>query len=342
MQFSIVNQWNIYLNKIPVDKKDIYYTEEYTKLYESNEDTALCVIGEDGEDIILMPFLRRRIREYYDFETAYGYGGPITNSNSAEWINMALSEMQVFFRNNGYICGFIRFHPLLENALFCKDCFRVINDRKTIAVDMKQSVAEIWKTQITSKNRNMIRKAEKNGLSYRAEYNFASILNFLELYNKTMERLCADEFYYFPEKYYKDFSNKLDGKSFLGVVLFEEKIVGAALFMYTEKFGHYHLAGSDRTNGSLGINNYLLWKTIEELSTKNIQEFHLGGGLTSLSDDSLFKFKKSFGNSEREFYIGKWIFDNKIYEDVCNEWEIQYPNLRDKYRNMLLKYRYRK
>lgn len=341
MQFKIVDQWNSFLDKIPENKKDIYYTEEYTKLYENKEDVALCIVSEEGNDVILMPFIRREIRDKYDFETAYGYGGPITNSDSWEWIEKSLQEMKDCFTANGYICGFIRFHPMLDNALACKEVLNVIYDRKTVSVDMRQSIEDIWSTQISSKNRNMIRKAEKNGLSYRAEYDFANMKEFINLYNETMQRLGADDFYYFQEEYFKSFADDLKGNSFLGVVSKDEQPVGAALFMYTGEYGHYHLAGSDRKRGSLGINNYLLWKTIEELNKKGIKRFHLGGGTTSSPDDSLYKFKKAFGMQENEFYVGKWIFNKEIYDDVCDEWMSNYPDLKERYGHLLLKYRYR-
>ena len=48
----------------------------------------------------------------------------------------------------------------------------------------------------------MIRKAEKNQLEYRAEYDFASYDEFIAIYKKTMERLDADDFYYFDEEHY--------------------------------------------------------------------------------------------------------------------------------------------
>jgi len=342
VKFEIVDSWNSYLNRIPSEKKDIYYTEEYTRLYESDADRSLCVVGEGDGNIILMPFLRGKVRDYYDFETAYGYGGPISNSDSDLWIVKALHEMHNFFKDAGYICGFIRFHPLLQNALPCKECFNVIYDRKTIAVDMRYTQDEIWTNQISSKNRNMIRKAEKNGLSYKAEYDFKSLHHFIDLYNETMQRIGADEFYFFSEQYHHNFADRLKGNAFLGTVLLDSEVVGAALLMRSGEYGHYHLAGSNRKKGSLGINNYLLWKTIEEMKGTTVKQFHLGGGTGPSKDDSLFKFKSAFSNQERDFYIGKWIFDEVVYQDVCNEWEMKYPDIKDKYRNLLLKYRYRK
>ena len=155
-----------------------------------------------------------------------------------------------------------------------------------------------------------------------------------------MQRLGADKFYFFSEQYYNNFADNLKGRAFLGTVSLGDEVLGAALFMKFGEYGHYHLAGSNREKGTLGVNNYLLWKTIEEMKSMSVNRFHLGGGTGSSKDDSLYKFKRAFSNNERDFYIGKWIFDESLYRDVCEEWEIKNPDIKDKYKDLLLKYRY--
>ena len=342
MHVQISEKWNDYLELFPSDYVDIYYREEYVKLYSSNIDKALCIVCTSGDKIALMPFLRRTIYEYYDFETAYGYSGPIFNDRDEKWINDSLGAMQKCFKDNGYICGFIRFHPLLCNAKICCEYINVLYDRRTIEVSTVPSKEDIWSNQITSKNRNMIRKAEKNGLKYTADSNYESIKDFIGLYEKTMTRLDAEVFYYFDNNYYSNFVKYIADSGFLGVVRLKDKIVGAALFMQSGKYGHYHLAGSDRDYASLGINNFLLWNTIIEMKNRGVEQFHLGGGTSDDSNDSLLKFKKTFSRTEKEFYIGKWIFDESVYNQICTDWEKENPNLVEKYGNRLLKYRYTK
>lgn len=320
--------------------RDIYFTEEYVKLYENEVDHAFCIICESDRRIALLPFLRRCIGDYFDFETAYGYGGPIFSDNSKEWVTASLVAMEDFFSRNRYLCGFIRFHPLINNADNCKEIIDVIYDRKTISVNLEDSEENIWNNQITSKNRNMIRKAEKNELEFRCEYEYASINSFKELYNNTMMRLNAEGFYFFDAAYYDSFIRNINQNGFLGVVSLQGKIVGAALFMMYDHYGHYHLAGSDRNYSSLGINNILLWNTIKTMKQLGVTCFHLGGGTSSSVEDSLYKFKKSFSSNDNDFYIGKWIFNAKEYQKVCEDWETANPDLISVWGNRLLKYRY--
>jgi len=336
----ITEKWNDYLKKISLDDLDIYYYEEYVKLYEDKNHKALCIVCFDEEHIIMMPYIRKEIDDYYDFETPYGYGGPICNYKSVNWIEKALCLMEEQFRREKYICGFIRFHPLLINEKLCENHFTVLFDRNTVAIDINQTEEEIWTNQIISKNRNMIRKANKNELKYKAEFDFASIDEFIVLYNATMSRLGAEEFYFFDNKYYTDFVEKFNGKAFLGTVRKDEKLICAAIFMYCGEYGHYHLEGSDNNFSNLAANNFLLWNTVLQLKELGVKWFHLGGGYNSNPDNSLLKFKKSFSNNLRHFYIGKWIFNEQKYCELKEDWMKKNPEKIDKFGKLLLCYRY--
>lgn len=340
MESFITDKWNEYLDGFDDTQKDIYFSEEYVKLYEAKDARPLCAVCCENGKVLLMPFIRKEIEGYYDFETAYGYGGPIANTKNREWIDVALDEMKNLFEREKYVCGFIRFHSLLNNAEICKKHMQVLFDRNTVAIDTKGSEEEIWSNQITSKNRNMIRKAEKNGLIYKAEYDFESLSEFVELYNATMKRLEAEEFYFFDEDYYRAFVDEFSGEAFLGTVKKDDELICAALFMYSREYGHYHLEGSNYEFSKLAANNLLLWKTALEFHKLGIKEFHLGGGYNGESNNSLLKFKKSFSDNIKDFYIGKWIFNQNKYDELKNNWIEKNTDKVEKYGRLLLCYRY--
>lgn len=340
MRLEITNKWNNYLAYFDDASKDIYYSEEYVKLYESDDGKAFCAVCEDDGNILLMPFIRKPIDEYYDFETAYGYGGPISNTTDKNWIDVALGGFKDLFLREKYVCGFIRFHPLLNNVEMCKNHFPVLFDRNTVAINTEEDRESIWQKQITSKNRNMIRKAERNELVYSAEYDFASMNEFMMLYNATMERLNADDFYFFDKNYYQSFLERFKGHAFLGTIRKDDELICAALFMYSSSYGHYHLEGSNHVFSNMAANNLLLWKTAEEFHKLGVKEFHLGGGYNSCPNNSLLKFKKSFSNNMKDFYIGKWIFNEEKYAELKKEWSEKNPDKVEKYSRLLLCYRY--
>ena len=340
MHIEITDRWNDKLVNFSENQKDIYFTESYVKLAAGKDEVPLCIICEECEKTMLLPFLRSEFEFFFDFETPYGYGGPISNNNDNEWNEKALKEIIKYFASENYLAGFLRFHPLLNNSELCRNNFTVIDARKTVAIDTSVDEEKIWMTQISSKNRNMIRKAEKNGLAFERDNEFKYIDDFKKLYSSTMNRLDADDFYYFDDIYFKRFVEIFNGKGFLGCIKKDNEIISAALFMYESSWGHYHLAGSNRDYSSLGANNLLLWKVACEMHKEGVKEFHLGGGTNSDEENSLFKFKHSFSPNTKQFSIGKIVFNKEAYEHICNKWAENNPEKAEKYKYHLLKYRY--
>ena len=45
----ITTHWNHYLDRFKPEEQDIYFTEEYVRLYKNNGDSAECFIYREGE-----------------------------------------------------------------------------------------------------------------------------------------------------------------------------------------------------------------------------------------------------------------------------------------------------
>ena len=335
--------WNQYLDLIPAEHQDLYFREEYVRLYETDKEKAYCFVYQDGDSIMLFPFLRREFQfkgnTYYDFETAYGYGGPISNDHSDTFMTAALEAMSEKALSENFVCGFVRFHPLLENWDYFEKVGRLIMDRKTIAIDLSDGIESTWMNEIHTKNRNVIKKGEKNGLEFIVDEDFAYLTEFEDLYKSTMDKLEADGFYYFDPSYYDQLKNTIQNR-FLGIVKHEGKVVAGAIFFYQLPYGHYHLAGSDKSALKLSPNNYLLWAAAKELTRRGVKHFHLGGGTDGSEENSLYQYKRKFSKHEYQFALGKMIFNPSLYEDICAEWSDANPEKADKMKNILLKYKY--
>ena len=340
----ISKNWNCYLENFQSDKFDIYFCEQYVKLYESQIDEAESFIFHDSSKYFIFPYLKRKISilsdEYYDFETAYGYGGPIVNTNDESFIRKAQLEFYESCERRKIIAGFVRFHPLLNNYQYLNSISKVFFDRKTVAVDLIISEEDIWKKEIHSKHRNVIRKAQNLGLVYDVDSKFSYINEFIELYHQTMQRVNADSSYLFSNKYYNNLLKNLKNNSFLGIVKFNNKIISSAIFFFHNIYGHYHLSGSNESYLSFFPNNYLIYKTALYLKSIGVKILHLGGGLSSKENDGLFRFKNRFSSKNYDFYLGKIIFNSDIYREACKIWENSNPEKKEKYKCYLLKYRY--
>ena len=344
MEVELTNTWNRLLDAFPSERKDVYFTEEYVKLYENETEKADCFVCRDGEKVMLFPLLKRefifRGKTYKDFETAYGYGGPICNCGDKEFLLQALTAFKQHCHENGYVAGFVRFHPLMNNQEGFESIGRILAERKTVAIDLNQSMDDVWKNEIHSKNRNMIRKAEKLGCKFIVDDNYKYLPEFIRLYDQTMDKLSASSFYYFNDSYYNKLKNGIPD-SFIGcVVNAEDKIISAAIFMYNGAWGHYHLSGSDKSQLALSPNNLMLWSAACELQKRGVKLFHLGGGTNSDEDNPLFLFKHRFSKETRQFYLGKLMFNREIYDELCADWELKHPDLAERNKNILLKYKY--
>lgn len=340
---GFTGDWNHYLDYIPAASQDLYFREEYIKLYESECEQACCFVYQKDSHIMLFPFLRRKFeyggKTFYDFETAYGYGGPVSNDWSEGFMTEALQSLVSKAKEDDYVCGFTRFHPLLENWSCFDKVGRLIKDRKTIAIDLTGGIEATWMNEIHTKNRNVIKKGERNGLEFIADNDFKYLNEFEELYNSTMDKLAADDFYYFAPSYYEQLKNSIHER-FLGIVRHEGKIVAGAIFFYQLPYGHYHLAGSDKSALALSPNNFLLWGAAKELASRGVKYFHLGGGTDGNDDNSLFQYKRKFSRSEYQFSLGKLIFNPAVYNSICADWEKANPEKAEKMKHILLKYKY--
>lgn len=344
MQVDILTHWDEFLGLFPQERKDIYFAEEYVKLYESQTEKAECFVCREDDKVLLFPFLARIFefngKPYKDFETAYGYGGPVYNCNDMEFVNQSLAAFKTYCSENNYVAGFVRFHPLLQNQVGFDTIGRLLPERKTVAINLDQTMDEVWTNEIHSKNRNVIRKAEKAGCRFIVDDQYEHLNDFVKLYDSTMDKLSADGFYYFDDKYYNNLVKGIPD-SFLGCVADdEERIISAAIFMYSGTYGHYHLSGSDKSQLSLSPNNFMLWEAAKELQKRGVKRFHLGGGTTSDEENSLFKFKCRFSKDTCQFYIGKLVFNPEAYDAICADWEQKNPDKAEYYKHHLLKYKY--
>ncbi|MBU3190615.1 GNAT family N-acetyltransferase [Clostridium bowmanii] len=321
---SCDDEWNLYLNKLPTYVQDIYYTSEYYKMYELNGDGKgkLFIYYDIYGNIAFYPFVLREIEgyklddKYYDIETAYGYGGPILNCSDGEFMKDLEECFIDYCKKNNIVAEFVRFHPLIKNEKLLNNNIDIIHNRTTVWLDLTKRLEEIWDQDIISKNRNMIRKAEKNGLHVEESKDFET---FNKIYNSTMNKVHADSYYYFNDSYYETIKD--NNNYILLNVKKDNLVIASAIFMGYGDYFHYHLAGSLKEYLKFAPNNLLLWEAIKYAQKKGYKKMHFGGGLTNSIEDNLFKFKSSFSKECADFYIGKRIHNQEVYDYLIRKWE---------------------
>lgn len=119
---------------------DVYYLSGYVKAFQIHGDgePQLFYYNENGLRGIYVYMKRKTaIEGMYDSITPYGYGGFLLDGNVSVNNVKALWYAYVQKMNEEYIVdNFVRYHPVLANAVSMKDCSEVIDLGKTVAMDL--------------------------------------------------------------------------------------------------------------------------------------------------------------------------------------------------------------
>lgn len=333
--------WKNKISLFDDEKLDIYYLPEYYQTWIEYENAEpICIFAQINESKFLYPFFKKEIAgyelsdKYYDIFSAYGYGGVVSSVVDSKDIETFNQEFKTWCKQNNIIAEFIRENPSINQ----KEDFIRDADYLKVRTNVYLRATEEYTVTSSSARRN-IRKAQNN-LTVNVDNDLESIDRFIELYNMTADRLEMDDSYLFDKNYFYNHQKYfLDNTKIINIVL-ENRIIASTLFYFGYGKTVYHLGASDFKYQSFRANDYLFSKMIDESRGLNNSLLSLGGGTTDNPDDKLFQYKSKFGNDFRDVYIGKKIHNESIYNNICEQWTIQYPNLVDKYKNLFLKYRF--
>lgn len=303
---------------------DIYYFSGYVKAFENNGDGEAYLFYYECEDTrAINVFMRRDIsddscfkgeiepQKYFDIVTPYGYGGFLIEG---EQIEKVCGAYEKFCQKSGIVSEFVRFHPLLRNWDGMERLYEEQYRGKTIHMDLENEET-IWRN-ITSQNRNKIRKAQKAGMEVYWGRDANIIEYFMEIYNKTMERDSASAYYFFGREFYESILNDLKYNAMWFYTKLNDVIAAISIFLYANGNMHYHLSASRKELQNLAPTNLLLYEAALWGSRNGFKRLHMGGGVGA-QEDSLYKFKKAFNRYEdNEFYTGKRIYNHEMYEKL--------------------------
>lgn len=310
------------------EKHDVYYLSNYTKGFQIHGDGEPILIYYQDRDIRAMNVVMKRDIEkdknfsgkiepelFFDLATPYGYGGFIIEGDINDDCLHELDKVYInYCRENNIISEFVRFHPVLKNSDVNKSIYEVIDLGKTVTINLN-SKEQIW-NELTSKNRNVIRKAIKSGVKIYWGRSSELVDQFIPLYNATMSKDNATDYYYFLEDFYNSILDDLRYNSLFFYAMYERKIISMSIILFCNEYMHYHLSASDRDFQGLAPTNLLLYEAACWGCENGFKSFHLGGGIGS-REDSLYSFKAAFNkNTDTYFSIGKKIFCNQEYDEL--------------------------
>lgn len=311
--------------------EDIYFEPDYGKLYENMENGERVFYEHSNEyGTITNLFIKRKIPidlkdgiTYFDITTPYGYGGPIinnvVNNNKKKLIDSYITSFNKYCKENNIITEFIRFHPVINNASDFEKSYVTTFLRNTVGTNLSITDNPIL-TELSKSARKNVRKSLKKGVTYEVDVEPSSLDDFIEIYYSTMNRNQADDYYYFSKDYFEN-ALKYFKKNIITVKAFyEDQLIAMGFYFKYKKYLHTHLSGTLSEYLYLSPAYVLRHALIEWGKENNYNLIHHGGGKTNNKDDGLYKFKERFSKDTKfEFYIGKKIWNEQVYIELCNE-----------------------
>lgn len=307
--------------------KDIYFDENYGKLYEDVEHGKAIVYKcktENGE--IVNQFIKREIpviidgEKYYDIVTPYGYGGPyiVECKDRNKLIKDYEDSFTKYCLENNIVAEFVRFHPLFDNYKDLEEVYHPFYNRHTLGTNLKDYDDPV-QSEFSKSCRQNIRKKLEMGMNYRVTINPTNFEQFKKCYYSTMERNEATDYYYFDDDYFKKIHNFYGPNTILVETILNNETIAAGLYYICNKTIHIHLSGTLKEYLHLSP-AYILRYGVTKWGKENGYEMiHHGGGRSSSEEDSLYLFKKQFAkNTKFDFYLGKKIWNQQIYDELCN------------------------
>lgn len=340
--------WREALAQLPPAMQDVYFQPQYLFMHQQDQTLQgklfLCRQAGQvfGKAFHMQPVEqaggRGQARTWYDIQTPYGYGGVFCTSDDPQFLARGQQAFADWCRSAAVVVEFTRFHPLLENWRW-EQAGAAFFDRHTASLDLRAMSAGLpgpW----DAKTRNMLRRAERDGVEVSQQSVEEEFDQFVELYLNAMRNKAADPSYFFSPGYFQRLRELVRQGCLLAATV-KGRWVAAAVFLRGPWWLHFHLAASDHDHYVPGANNLLIATAARWGAAQGLRRLHLGGGNSNDPHDPLWRFKKSMSSHTHDFWLGKRIHNQEIYDQLRAAWAAQYPELVSRWGGRVLCYRYR-
>jgi predicted N-acyltransferase len=308
------------------NQPDIHFSPEYMKTFEENiGGQAMLFIERDvhGKNFLLYPFFKRKINdlrlfaslkeEFHDIISPWYFGGPLlySDDNDVEIMNNFLQDFQSFSQENNIITEFIRIHPILDISKKFVNLAGADYRYDVSYVNLNQSFDQIW-NKFKKSNRNAINAAKRKGVEIQISKTSSSLKLFYDLYVKSMDRLKAEQSYFFSLLFLEKLLETLRDNMIIFTAFYNGVPISSSIFLFKYGIVHYWLSGSDPNYKNLYPNNLILHEAISWAKNNDNKTFVLMGG----TSEGLRSFKESFTDTKVGFYTMSKIHNPKIYSQL--------------------------
>jgi CelD/BcsL family acetyltransferase involved in cellulose biosynthesis len=229
--------------------------------------------------------------------------------------------MQAFvsgLRERGIVTALVRIHPLLRPpAGVLEQIGQVVDHGRSVSIDLTLSVEALWQ-QTRENHRRDIQRAARWGYVVRIDETWASLGTFVAIYQQTMDRLHAADFWRLSRDYFEELRAALAGHIHLCVAEIEGEVAAAALLIEEDGLVEYHLAGTADSHVSMSPSKSIVDFASRWAKARGNHTLHLAGSLRT--GDSLNHFKVGF--SPRQHPVETWriVADPDAYARLQARW----------------------
>lgn len=323
--------WDDLLDRIGVG--DVYlrtaYLESASLLGQGTP--AYLHYGGDSGDVVFPALVREAGDSHRDMATPMGYGGPIASGDDPP-TTAFFDAYERWCITNRVVSTFARFHPVLENQRLAEGHWRLEHIGHSIGWRVEGRGADELLAGMDSHHRRVVRKARAAGIEVAVEESPEDLGAFVLLYEETMRRRNASQFYFFPGAYWEHLTGALGGCVVRADARADGELVASIVCLAGPPLLHYHLGASSERGQSLGANHLLFGETAAWAGEHGFSRFHLGGGVGGF-EDSLYEFKRRFDpESALHAYLGKRVHDEAAYRELSGTDEVEYTGYFPAYR----------
>lgn len=178
--------------------------------------------------------------------------------------------------------------------------------RPSLVLNLNLGRDKLW-SNMESRARGAIRKAEKNGLVCTIE-DFGEYWTWYhELVTKTFSR--QKKAMPHPAASYEALAENLgaNGKLFFFTARVNESVLSAGVFLIDDDRMVFHSGSSTEDAGKFGASSLVQWGAIEKGIQLGLNEYDFGG----VGIEAIDKFKKSFGGAYVEHH--RWVYRHPLF-----------------------------
>ena len=345
-------RWEALFALLPSGIKPPFFSKAYYDSYSKVEQgEAQCFWAyQDEDNFLFYPFIKKGInalgydlpKDYWDITGAYGYNGPIGIAKDPEFLSAYNERLQEYFVDNDVVAEFVRYCPITSNRDFhtYTDQISVLDN---VYIDIAQGLDKVWSNSFMGRARTSVRKGEsyqlKTQILLGSEVSESNLQVFFDIYNSTMQRNEADDFYFFDFQFFKRMRDKLNEMLLLSITYFEDIAVSTELILLGSELAFSFLNGTLKEYYKYNANTFQRWEILKYLDNLGFQKYSLGGGVSR--SDRLYEFKLSFAKGcENPFFIGTKVHLPEAYADIVYQWQEKCPAAAAKYQGKLQGYRH--